>query len=318
MKPSHFLLFAGKFLLLTFLFLVFYLLGAFIFTPPLPAGVVLEPGPIPEPYHILVVGAAHTFVLMLVILRSRWSGWPLILATIFAYYGCVTVMMQIETAYFLTNLTVGPQTLINLFLMAIPPALLFIPLATWILGKGRRLDPDPTPNERLVMPAGQWAWKLAVIVVAYVLLYLSAGYFIAWQNPELRAFYGGADPGSFFLQVRHILLTDPWLVPFQMLRALLWVVFLLPVIRMARGRLWQVALVVALLVSVPQNVGHILPNPFIPANSVRLSHMLETASSTFVFGLVVAWLLYRRHHSFADLFGLARAPVQEPAAKPLT
>jgi hypothetical protein len=51
-------------------------------------------------------------------------------------------------------------------------------------------------------------------------------------------------------------------------------------------------LVVGLMFSVPQNIGHILPNSLIPLNSVRLSHMIETASSTFIFGLVVSWLLY--------------------------
>ncbi len=43
-------------------------------------------------------------------------------------------------------------------------------------------------------------------------------------------------------------------------------------------------MLVGLLFSVPQNIGHILPNPLIPIASVRLSHMIETASSTFVFG----------------------------------
>lgn len=51
-------------------------------------------------------------------------------------------------------------------------------------------------------------------------------------------------------------------------------------------------LLIGLLFSVPQNIGHLIPNPIIPLNSVRISHMIETALSTLVFGLVVAWLLY--------------------------
>ncbi|MEW6405891.1 MAG: hypothetical protein AB1649_29210 [Chloroflexota bacterium] len=66
------------------------------------------------------------------------------------------------------------------------------------MGKGRTtVDDFPTPA--LVMPARQWMWKLAAIALAYLILYWCAGYFIAWQNPELRAFYG--QPGeavSFF------------------------------------------------------------------------------------------------------------------------
>jgi hypothetical protein len=68
----------------------------------------------------------------------------------------------------------------------------------------------------------------------------------------------------------------------------------LPILRGSRWPLWRTALVVALMFSVPQNLGHILPNSLLPINSVRLSHLVETASSTFVFGVIVTWLLYAR------------------------
>jgi hypothetical protein len=45
-----------------------------------------------------------------------------------------------------------------------------------------------------------------------------------------------------------------------------------------------------------------------PVASVRLSHLVETASSTFVFGLLVVWLLHRKHTSVRDLFGLDQSP----------
>jgi hypothetical protein len=66
---------------------------------------------------------------------------------------------------------------------------------------------------------------------------------------------------------------------------------------------------VALLLAIPMNIGHILPNALIPSASVRLSHLIETASSNFVFGLVIVWLLHRQHVSLADLAGL-RAETQ--------
>jgi hypothetical protein len=89
-----------------------------------------------------------------------------------------------------------------------------------------------------------------------------------------------------------LLVADPWLNPYQALRALIWTICALPILRGSRWNLWQTALVVGLMFSVPQNIGHILPNSLIPLNSVRISHLLETASSTFVFGLIVTWLLY--------------------------
>lgn len=46
--------------------------------------------------------------------------------------------------------------------------------------------------------------------------------------------------------------------------------------------------------SVPQNVVHVLANALMPLASVRLSHVVETATSTFIFGLIVVWILHRR------------------------
>jgi len=66
----------------------------------------------------------------------------------------------------------------------------------------------------------------------------------------------------------------------------------------------EITLLVGAMFSLPQNIGHILANPLLPLASMRLSHLIETASSTFVFGMLVAWLLHREHKSVKDLFGL--------------
>jgi hypothetical protein len=293
-----------QYVLLTCLFLVFYCAGSLIISSQLPANPATQPGPIPAPYNILVIGAADTLVLMSIILTSRWQGWRLMLATGVVYYGCVTFMSQIETAYFLTSLTVSPSLLPRLFLIGIPPAFLFVPLAVWILGKTKNSPVESESNERLVMPASQWAWKLALVALVYLALYFSAGYFIAWQNPELRAFYHGSDAGNFGLHMFGLLHSDPWLFPFQIMRSLLWVTFCLPVIRMTRGNAWQTALLTGLLLAVPMNIVHLVANPLMPLSSVRMSHMIETSSSNFVFGLIIVWLLHRRHGSLADLFGI--------------
>jgi hypothetical protein len=86
------------------------------------------------------------------------------------------------------------------------------------------------------------------------------------------------------------------------------VLFALPVIRMARGPSWQVALLVGLLFALPMNIGHFIPNPIMPDPSVRLSHFIETATSNFIFGLFVTWLL-----GWRPTVALARAA---RAAKP--
>lgn len=304
MKVAKIVLKAGQFVLLIILFAVITVLSSQVCAPLLPAMPAGETALVPSPFDFLIVSVGHVAVVMMILLSSRWAGWKLALAATFSYLGVTTIMAQIETAYFLTGLTLPPGLLPRLVLMGLITAGLFVPLAVVILWRVRGKDGDSQLNERMVMPARQWLWKLLAIMPIYLLLYFGAGYFIAWQNPELRAFYGGSDPGSFLAQMLSIFQNDPWLTPFQMMRSLLWVMFVLPVIRMTRGGAWWVALVVALLLAVPMNIGHLLPNPLIPSASVRLSHMIETASSNFIFGLVISWLFHRKHASLADLFGM--------------
>jgi hypothetical protein len=298
-----------RFVLLVILFFVFFAIGGNIVGSALPSNLPSEPGPLPLMSAGLVISAASVLTIVLMILSSQWYGWKLMVAMAITYYGVVTFMTQIETWYFLEGLTVSPNILPLLFLQGVPVAFIFVPLAVIILGRVRKPATPVEDLQRIPMTLNEWAWKLAVIAAAYLVLYFGAGYFIAWQNPELRAFYGApGEPLSFAGQMMHIFTTDPWLTPFQILRSLLWMACALPILRGSRWPLWATALVVALMFSMPQNIVHLMPNPLIPENSVRISHLIETMLSTFVFGLLVSWLLYPKH---------VHVPVTQPQAKPL-
>src|SRR5687768_6583797 len=145
---------------------------------------------------LLAVSFLNTAVLAYVILRSRWAGWKLILVIFFVLYGVVTVMPQIETAFFVTRLP--PGMLPRLFLAGAVIAALFSPLAVLTLGKRRPARAGDESRPRLNMTAGEWAGKLSLIVIAYVVIYFTFGYFIAWKSAAVRAYYGGSDPGSLF------------------------------------------------------------------------------------------------------------------------
>ncbi len=303
MSFRKFLSYALRIALIFVLVTIFYAVGSGILAGKLPtAG--SEPGLVSDVTGLLIICLVETATISALILTSRWNGWKLVILLPLAYYGATAFMMQIETWYFLSNLTVGPDVLPLLFLMRVPLCFIAIPLAILILGKGKAKK-DNSAYPALVMPATQWIWKAVLIAVVYVILYWSAGYFIAWQNPELRAFYGA--PGvivPFWTHTLNTLQNDSGLLPFQILRSLLWILCTLPIIRGSKVNAWSTAVLVGVMVSLPQNIAHIIANPLMPFASVRISHMIETASSTFVFGLIIVWLLHRKHNSFKDLFGL--------------
>lgn len=300
-----------RFVLLYILFLVCFVIGGMAVAGRLPAAAASEPGLVSDAAGLLIVALVNVLVVAALILTSRWGGWKLAVSLALAYYGAVTALTQIETWYFLSSLTVDRALLPRLFVMGIPTAFVFVPLAVWLLGKGRG-ERGRTRDGVLEMAAPQWMWKLALLACVYVALYWTAGYFIAWQNPELRAFY--SRPGEalpFLTHTADTFRSEPELFLFQLLRGALWVLCALPVIRGSRVATGWTALLVGLLFSAPQNVVHILANPLMPAASVRLSHMIETATSTFVFGLLVVWILSRSLPGPADNKRAPRSPLAE-------
>jgi hypothetical protein len=235
---------------------------------------------------LFVVSLINAAVLSYVILRSRWAGWKLVLTIFFVCYGVNTLMPQIETAFFITSLPTG--MLPRLFLAGAIMAAVFSPLAVLILGKAKsQVEETVWPT----MSAGQWIAKLSLIVVAYLLIYFTFGYFIAWRSAAVRAYYGGSDPGSFIAQITSVLRNSPLLFLLQAVRALLWTALAVPVIRMMKGEWWESASAVALLFAASSSQ-LLLPNPLMPYE-VRMVHLLETATSNFLFGWLVVLLLRR-------------------------
>jgi hypothetical protein len=270
-----------KYIILTFLYLLIFVIG----------GVLLDPGvssaTTPEQQGTLMLGIGlmalvNTAVIMILILRSTWGGGKLMLAVAFSFYGVSTFLSVIEAIYFAPALGIPADDFAGLFLAGIPTVLIFVPLAVIILGKGRAAT-GTAPNTRLVMPVTQWLWKLAAIAVIYPVIYSLFGFFIAWQNPNLVEMYGGGANPEIFNLGR--------LIALQMFRSMLWVLFAVPIIKMTKGKTWQVAVVVGLLFSLPMAISLVLPNPYMPDASARLSHFIEITLSNFLFGWIVTYLL---------------------------
>ena len=237
-------------------------------------------------------------VLSWMIARSALSAWPLVGAVFLAYFGLGTFMLQIESVVFLPR-HLPPGFVNRLFAMGAAMGLVAAPAAVWIHRRFR-----PSPREGRVpsgIPAapGEWTLRLAWLAAAYVALYFLAGYFIAYRNPDVVAYYDDANVGSFAAQMLKVWRTAPWLFALQVLRGILWVTCVIPFIVSFRGRPWELPLLVGCAFSV-WLVMLLVPNPYMP-ESVRMSHLVETASSNFVFGCIVgaSFARPRERRSFA-------------------
>ena len=260
----------------------------------------------PEPMQVLkpmlVFCAAVVVVMAYIILRARRGGWKLVLATFVAMYGVSTLISQIETVVYLRD-RMPPGMIPRLFLLGAVVAALFSPTLVLLLGRLRATETSaPVPN-----PAAPTRWILAfaVIGIVYLVLYMGFGYFFAWKNPAVQAYYGGTDPGSFMLQMGSIWRSRPWMFFFQIGRGLAWAAFVLPLVRLMRRSPVETGIAVALFFGVWSLV-LLLPNPVMPATVAR-AHLFETLWSDLIFGAVVGWLLARMSAPKAQPTPLARA-----------
>jgi len=244
------------------------------------------PDNFPGTFLIFVLAAGSTVSYL--ILRSRWHGWTLAGAIFVGMYGISTVASQVETLVFLSDKM--PSGMIRaLFVQGAIASALFAPLAVLTLGKWRA-DPFLATKP----PAVRWKFgsilpRAAILVAAFVFLYMFFGYYVAWRNPELRRYYGGEEQATFWAGWQHNWTHSRWIYGVAVLRALLHIACLYPLVRMLYTSRRESALAAALFLSCWTTV-LLLPNPLMPA-SVARSHFWETLGFNLVFGALAGWLL---------------------------
>jgi len=231
--------------------------------------------------YVLITVFLDTIVLSYAIIRSRWAGWRLVATIFFVFYGIMTFLSQIETVVFLQYLVeiVPVEEIPKLFLNGAITAAIFSPLAVLIHGRMRKIEESPKPNLRLVMPWKEWVWKLTLIAVIYMVIYISFGMFVFMR-------LAGEAAQEYYANLQ----LPAWILPFQMVRAIIWTGLALPVIRMMKGHWWEAGLTVALLYSVLMGSLLLIPTEYMP-EVIRTAHFVEVSSSNFLFGWVVVWLL---------------------------
>ena len=298
MKPKNLLNFIFKTLLLSAIMLVVTIIISMIRPLAAEGNTAQDEGTIM--FLLFAVTSVYALTIGLVIKNARGSRLQLILGLLLAFYGVQTVIGQIEAIFFLTPLgekwgagsvpvmEMPLNFIVSQFIVWGAVTIVGVPLAVWLFDRRKK------ENRTLIqwlpnMSSKDWLLRIGLVIIAYELLYFGFGYFVAWKHPAILAYYQGTDPGSFITQLAHVARETPGLYGLQAFRSLLWLVIAFPVISMLRHKEWAGALLTGLFVSLPMNIPHIIPNPYMPAD-VRTVHFTETVISTFIFGVLLFWL----------------------------
>ena len=236
---------------------------------------------------LLVVSVVNALLLGWLILLSRWRGIKLVGAVLLVLFGVQTFMSQIETLFFGSAFNIPLAEMKSIILSGFLTAFLFSFLAVLIMGKMRKVD-EVESAAPLNLSAKEWAVRLSLLPVAYIVIYFIFGYFVAWQSPDVRLLYTGSTSiEPFFTHMGHTLQNGFEIIPFQFVRGLVWIGFALLIIKMTTGATWKKAIVVGLLLGLLLTSQLLFPNPYMPA-PVRLAHFIETSTSTFLYGVLVS------------------------------
>ncbi|MBN2148516.1 MAG: hypothetical protein JW726_14100 [Anaerolineales bacterium] len=242
---------------------------------------------------LFLVSAINALVLAYPILLSHWYGIRLVSAVIIVQFGVETFMTQIETLFFNSAIQMSATELVGLVTSGLIRAVIFAPLAVLLLG---RMKKERLPEEKIIgFKHPKWWIIFASLAVLYVVIYFMFGYFVAWQWEETRLFYSGtSDIKPFVTHFADLFRTNPGILPFQLLRGVLWTALATLIAEMMKAERWKVALAVALIFAglLSSGIG-LFPNPYMPP-AVRQSHFFEILLSMLAFGSIAGWVIYGR------------------------
>ncbi|HUP24151.1 MAG TPA: hypothetical protein VNB06_14565 [Thermoanaerobaculia bacterium] len=227
-------------------------------------------------------------ILMVMAIRSTWTGWRLAVALGAVYYGVSSLTSFIEAAVF----DILPLAHVwRLALMTAVTAALLAPVVVLLAG---RFGKTPGPSPRLgASPASSATpastahsvWSLAALFAGcsalYLALYFAAGTIIF---PFVQPFYEGI--GLPPLEV---------IVPLQLfVRGPLHVAICVLVVAMTGGTRAQRALLAGVVMAgLGGAIPLLVPNPYFP-DAVRWVHFAEVVTSNFVFGTITGWVFASR------------------------
>lgn len=236
---------------------------------------------------LVLVCLTNSVAMFFWIQQCTLTGVSLFAVSFAVFFFCMTIM-PLSDAYLFSSVFGGIFRASAILGLCV--SLSFAISTVPIFGRWRKQQSASELNLLQGITFSGFFYRILVSALAYVTLYLVFGYFVAWQNPELRQLYGGS--GDQVLGFWDRITSPPTsnrVIPFQLFRGCVWAVMCACMICFSRGGRWRLAIAIGLVLAVIMNSQLLLPNPFM-SSDVRMTHMIETASSNFLFGIICVWL----------------------------
>ena len=232
---------------------------------------------------MLITSVWVCFTIYYIIRHAQLKGMKLFITTVLVMFLVQIFMAQIETLFFgqafpaLTTLDVILIMTVGLITLSVTVAMMV-----------KLFQNKDITVEKKEINAKSIIKKQVIIGVVYVCVYFVFGYFVAWQFTDLRVLYSGSTEKLSFW--RHLLSLNPIIFPFQMLRGILFGLFVIPLMNMVKTK--KVFVISTCLVYLYLGIVFLTPNALFPGMA-RIGHLLEMTSSMLLFGIIVGNVLWQ-------------------------
>jgi len=228
---------------------------------------------------ILLANLLIVLVLSCPVVHSHTFGLKLAGVIFLLFFGIYGFNNNIETIFF--QLSIPQNVVFSMILESLFVALIFSLAFVFLMGKMRKPGTKAETVVRSRISIIGYVWRFIVCDITYVILYLIAGVII---YPYIKGFYAELaqipDPGQLLLM--------------QLFRGLVYIIAVLPIIRMMNIKRIEIMIMVGLQFAVLASIAPLLlPNPYM-STYIRTIHAFEIGISNFIFGLMVGALFSMR------------------------
>lgn len=231
-----------------------------------------------------VMALLDSLALVLILSRSCWRGRRLALALFLAIFGMKTILTAVEATYLPTLVPLVGPLLVN----GLISSALYVILAVLIWGQNAEEETGIGENGQKTLwnyRWVQWLWRVPVLALVWMVLFVVFGALVFINlatalDPAALANYSNLDMPA-------------WVLPFQGLRAILWLILVFPMIQQLRGTKWQIALIVGFTFAVWMG-SNLLMAVDLPVG-LRFAHLLEVGGESFAFGVIMVLLFARKN-----------------------
>lgn len=229
---------------------------------------------------LLALGLSDALLVVLLAAGARIRGPALVGALALLLWASAAGMPQLDAALFPAASAARPDG----YLLAALVQWGTLALACAWIAAGAA----PTPPVRAADPVDPV--RFTVVALLYPVIWLVVAWLLASEVPVVRALHGNASPGAFWDWLGDLVTRTPLVLPYQIVRGMLWTGLAVLVTRVVRYGTLATAVYTGLVLALPMAFELLRAESLVPVAS-RLGALLEAGSATLLFGLIAGLLL---------------------------